>query len=55
MSSGVLRMFSFRSFIISGITCRSLIHFDTHPVLTAGDRSEKMQLEGVGSKVVRIE
>ena len=28
MSESVLPMFSFRSFIVSGITCRSLIHFE---------------------------
>ena len=28
MSSGVLPMFSSKSFIVSGLTCRSLIHFE---------------------------
>ena len=28
MSSNVLPMFSSKSFIVSGLTCRSLIHFE---------------------------
>ena len=45
MSESVLPMFSSRSFIVSGLTSRSLIHFDT-PVFLPGESQGQRSLAG---------